>query len=129
MDVASDEMSQTFTVLSSLPLTIRFPSGLKLTLLTSTACPLSVSAAWPVWASQTFSVLSQLPLTIRFPSGLKLTLVTTLECPSSVSVSWPVWASQTFSVPSLLPLTIRFPSGLDVRARFPCGDVAAKMRR
>jgi len=37
--------------------------------------------------------------------------------------------SQTFSVLSKLPLTIRFPSGLDVRARFPRGDVAAKMRR
>ena len=32
LDVASDEMSQTFSVLSPLPLTIRFPSGLKLTL-------------------------------------------------------------------------------------------------
>jgi hypothetical protein len=37
--------------------------------------------------------------------------------------------SQIFTVLSPLPLTIRFPSGLDVRARFPCGDVAAKMRR
>ena len=27
LDVASDEMSQTFTVVSQLPLTIRFPSG------------------------------------------------------------------------------------------------------
>ena len=33
-DVASDEMSQIFTVLSPLPLTIRLPSGLKLTLQT-----------------------------------------------------------------------------------------------
>ena len=32
LDVSSDEMSQTFTVLSLLPQTIRFPSGLKLTL-------------------------------------------------------------------------------------------------
>ena len=45
------------------PLTIRFPSGLKLTLLTAAECPLSVSVSWPVWASQTFSVLSSLPLT------------------------------------------------------------------
>ena len=34
LDVSSDEMSQTFTVLSQLPLATRFPSGLKLTLLT-----------------------------------------------------------------------------------------------
>ena len=34
LDVASDEMSQIFTVSSPLPLTIRFPSGLKLTLKT-----------------------------------------------------------------------------------------------
>ena len=40
-DVASDEMSQTFTVLSSLPLTIRFPPGVKLTLVTPSACPLT----------------------------------------------------------------------------------------
>jgi len=76
LDVSSDEMSQTFSVLSPLPLTIRFPSGLKLTLVTKSECPLSVSVSWPVWASQTFTVLSWLPLTIRFPSGLKLTLWT-----------------------------------------------------
>jgi hypothetical protein len=34
LDVSSDEMSQTFSVLSWLPLTIRFPLGLKLTLVT-----------------------------------------------------------------------------------------------
>ena len=49
------EMSQTFSVSSKLPLTIRFPSGLKLTLVTRSECPLSVSVSWPVWASQTFS--------------------------------------------------------------------------
>ena len=47
LDVSSDEMSQIFSVLSWLPLTIRFPSGLKLTLLTSSECPLSVSVSWP----------------------------------------------------------------------------------
>ena len=39
LDVASDEMSQTFTVSSELPLTIRFPSGLKLTLWRESRCP------------------------------------------------------------------------------------------
>ena len=80
MDVSSDEMSQTFSVLSLLPLTIRFPSGLKLTLKTAVECPLSVSVSWSVWASQTFSLLSSLPLTIRFPSSLTLTLVTPSVC-------------------------------------------------
>ena len=37
--------SQTFSVLSRLPLTIRFPSGLKLTLMTASECPLSVSVS------------------------------------------------------------------------------------
>ena len=40
--------SQIFTVLSPLPLTIRFPSGLKLTLMTSSECPLSVCASVPL---------------------------------------------------------------------------------
>jgi len=62
LGLSTDEMSQTLisvSVNSPPPLTIRFPSGLKLTLLTPTCeCPLSVSISWPVWASQTFSVLS-----------------------------------------------------------------------
>ena len=51
-------MSQIFSVLSKLPLTIRFPSELKLTLMTGLVWPLSVSVSWPVSASQTFSLLS-----------------------------------------------------------------------
>ena len=43
MDVSSDGKSQTFTVLSWLPLTIRFPSGLKLTLKRMNECPSNVS--------------------------------------------------------------------------------------
>ena len=38
-DSSSDEMSQTLIVLSSPLLTIRFPSGLKLTLLTKSSVP------------------------------------------------------------------------------------------
>jgi hypothetical protein len=45
LDVANDEMSQTLIVLLALPLTIRFPSGLKLTLMTASECPLSVSVS------------------------------------------------------------------------------------
>jgi len=47
LDVSSEEMSQTFSVLSLLPLTIRFPSGLKLTLVTPLECPLRVSVPRP----------------------------------------------------------------------------------
>ena len=64
--------SQTFAVLSSLPVTIRVPSGLKLTLqLTALVCPLSSSSGCRSCASQTFAVLSSLPVTMRVPSGLK----------------------------------------------------------
>jgi len=45
LDVSSGERSQIFTVSSKLPLTIRFPSGLKLTLVTASECPLSVSVS------------------------------------------------------------------------------------
>jgi len=43
--LASRRASQTLSVLSELPLTIRFPSGLKLTLLTQRVCPWSVSVS------------------------------------------------------------------------------------
>ena len=42
--------SQIFAVLSELPVTIRTPSGKKLTLVTSSACPLSFSRGVPVRA-------------------------------------------------------------------------------
>ena len=105
LDLSSEEMFQTFAVNAKPPLTIRLPSGLKLTLRTD-GCPSSVrSVSWPVAASQTLiSPPSRppTPLTIRLPSGLKLTLATGPECPVSVSVSWPVAASQTLISPGLL---------------------------
>ena len=52
LDVASDEMSQTFSGLYKPPLTIRFPSGLKLTLRTVSGCPLRVSVSWTVHAER-----------------------------------------------------------------------------
>ena len=51
-------VSQTFTVLSKLPLTMRVPSLLIATLLTGPLCPLRVSRSLPVRASHTFTVLS-----------------------------------------------------------------------
>src|SRR5437588_538662 len=77
--------SQTFTVMSPLPLTMRLPSGLNATLVTWFLCPLRVSVSVPLSASQTFTVQSSLPLTMRLPSGLNATLVTLLLCPLRVS--------------------------------------------
>ena len=68
--------SHTFTVWSSLPVTMRLPSGLNATLMTPSVCPLRESSSWPVSASHTFTVLSQLPVTMRLPSGLNATLLT-----------------------------------------------------
>lgn len=45
---SSDEMSQTFIVLSLFPLAMRFSSGLKVTPLTILERPLGVSISWPV---------------------------------------------------------------------------------
>ena len=68
---AERRASHTFSVLSSLPLTIRRPSRLNATRETESVCPLSVSVSGPLWAFHTFSVLSKLPLSIRRPSGSK----------------------------------------------------------
>ena len=78
--------SQIFTDMSWLPLAIRRPSGLKLTLGTPSVCPTSVRTSSPVDASQILTVLSPLPLTTHRPSGLKARLVTELVCPTS---TWP----------------------------------------
>ena len=45
LDVASDEMSQTFTDPPTPPLTIRFPSGLQLAMVTKPVCPLNASVS------------------------------------------------------------------------------------
>ena len=103
--------SHTFTVSSSDPLAIRFPSGLKATLSTSPVCPFRVKVSWPVDASQTLTVLSWDAVAIRFPSRLNATWDTDFEWPRSVKVCWPVDASQTFTVLST-EFAIRLPSGL-----------------
>src|ERR1700733_293110 len=95
---ASLGASHSLSVLSQLPLTIRFPSGLNATHITPPVCPLSVRVSWPVAASHTLTVWSSLPLTIRFPSGLNATLLIEPVCPLHVRVSLPVATSQTFSV-------------------------------
>ena len=66
--------SHTFAVRSSLPVTIRVPSGLNDTLDHRARVPFEVEQGVPVRASHTFAVLSSLPVTIRVPSGLNDTL-------------------------------------------------------
>ena len=57
---ASSLASQIFNVLSLLPLTIRWPSGLNATLQTSSSCPLSMCSSLPVLASSHHTHLRQI---------------------------------------------------------------------
>src|SRR5438128_1638083 len=65
------DASQPMTGVSQLPLAMRLPSGLKATLKTESAGPLSVRVSCPVVASQILIVWSWLPLAMRLPAGLK----------------------------------------------------------
>ena len=105
--------SQTFAVLSELPVTMREPSGLNDAESTRSGVPLEREDLGAARASQTFAVLSLLAVTMREPSGLNDAELTSSVCPLSVRTSAPVCASQTFAVPSLLPVTMREPSGLN----------------
>ena len=62
--------SQTFAVLSLLPVRTRDPSGLNDAGLAPPVCPVRVRTPAPLVASQTLAVRSSLPVTIRDPSGL-----------------------------------------------------------
>lgn len=73
LDLAGGRVSQTFSILSLLPPTIRFPSGLKHTLPIPSECPLRVSVSWSVPASQILIVRSALAEASRLPFGLKVT--------------------------------------------------------
>ena len=67
-------LSHSRTVLSSLPETMRLPSGLNATLVTPCVWPISgAPMGWPVSASHSRTVLSSLPETMRLPSGLNAT--------------------------------------------------------
>ena len=83
--------SQTFAVLSQLPVTTRDPSGLNDAESTQPVCPLSVRTSAPLVASQTFAVLSPLAVTIRVPSGLNDAELTRSVCPLSVRTSAHSW--------------------------------------
>ena len=89
--------SQTRTVLSALPETMRLPSGLNATLFTQSVSPVSgAPMGWPVSTFHSRMVLSQLPETTRRPSGLNATLSTKSVWPvSGAPICWPVFASHS----------------------------------
>ena len=95
--------SHTFAVPSSLPVTIRVPSGLNATLLTAARVPFESSKVVARPRVPHLRRLVPLPVTIRVPSGLNDTLLTVAVCPLRSSRSVPVRASHTFAVPSRLP--------------------------
>ena len=66
--------------LSSLPVRIDLPSGLKATAKTRVGCWKSWPTGRPVAASQSRAVLSKLPVRMVLPSGLNATLVTRPSC-------------------------------------------------
>ena len=81
--------SHTLAVRSLLPVTMRVPSGLNVTLYTHAVWPFSSRRSVPVRASHTLAVLSQLPVTIRVPSGLNATLASSSRAPSGRGASSP----------------------------------------
>ena len=97
---------------------MRRPSGLNATPMTSSVCPLNVSASCPEPASQTLTVLL-LAEAMRRPSGLNATPLTCLLCPLSVSATWPEPASQTFDRPIAPAEAMRRPSGLNATPLTP----------
>ena len=73
--------SHTLSVLSKLPLTIRWPSGLKATLRTWLVCPFSVRVASPEiliptltswWSSHTLSVHAVEPAAVQLTDPLAI---------------------------------------------------------
>src|SRR5919108_288415 len=110
---------QSLKVLSQLPESARWPSGLKPTAATPSVCPVRI--AWHCWVSrsQSRSVLSQLPESADRPSGLKPTEVIPSVCPVRVARHLWVSRSQSRSVLSELPESADRPSGLKSMAVTP----------
>ena len=99
--------------MSSLPLAICLPSGLKNTLNILLSCPPKFYVYFPSKRFQILIVLSLLPLAICLPSGLNITLVIIFSCPSNFYVYFPSKRFQILIVLSSLPLAICLPSGLN----------------
>src|SRR5258705_379406 len=91
-DAGSGKVGQRRRVLSALPETMVFPSGLNATLRTVAVGPVSGGPiGWPVAASHSRTVLSSLPETMRLPSGLNTTLITLPVWPViGAPTGWPV---------------------------------------
>ena len=90
--------SQTATVLSLDPETMRRPSGFTATDITDFWCPASVWIRVPASRSQTATVLSSDPETMHRPSGLTATEVTASWSPVSRWIRVPASRSQTATV-------------------------------
>ena len=104
---------QTEGIVPNSPMRVFFPSGLKATLKTPSACPVRVRMCRPVLASHRRTLLSRLPDVRVFPSGLNATLLTQFVCPVSLRRCLPETTSHRQTVLSELPDTIVLPSGLN----------------
>ena len=106
--------SQTFAVLSALPVTIREPSGLNDAELTRPVCPLSVRTSAPLLASQTFAVWSSLagddPRPVRAERRRMTQAGVPLEREDLGAASWRPRPSPSCRNS---PVTTRDPSGLN----------------
>ena len=72
--------SHSRSVESRLPETMRRPSGLNATLITSSVPVSGLPRGWPVSASHIRSVLSSLPETMRVPVGAERHTPTPFRC-------------------------------------------------
>src|SRR2546425_360829 len=99
--------SQTRAVLSSLAVTTRLPSGLKLALPTAASWRIGSPSGLPVAASHSRAVLSSLAVTMREPPGLKLALLSDLSWRIGSPSGLPVAASHSHAVLSSLAVTMR----------------------
>ena len=110
-ELAPLSASQTRTVWSSDPLTMRRPSGERHAL-DPVLVPAEAGQLDAACASQTRTVWSSDPLTMRRPSGEYATLLTVgSHARGGRRARRPVCASQTRTVLSHDPLTMRRPSG------------------
>src|SRR5215510_12527671 len=101
-------------VLSSDPVTMRDPSGLKAAEVTSTSWPRKTAISLALAASQMRAVFSLDAVTMRDPSGLKAAEDTPLVCCRTAISLLPLAAAQAQmrAVLSYDAVTMRDPSGL-----------------
>src|SRR5262245_1141275 len=112
-DAGSGYVGHRRRLLSELPDTMVFPSGLNAMLHTMLVWPVMIGwpTGWPVSVLHNCTVL-RLPEAMRCPSGLNTTLLTVPVPESGWPICWPVAASHTRTL-SELPEAMRCPSGLN----------------